>query len=269
MAFSDSFLAFMTATLPVCRHPLAARCALFTPVLAALALTTGTASQAQTHACELLKSSLAARMPPAIHGYSMEALPASTPVPPGSKVIGNCEAGAYKVVYRRFSSPAEAASAAGAQAAGATPELPAAPAPRVPPRPPATASAAATPQRALPAASAAPTSEPASAPVPAPRAKFIPPTPTVAVISAATVASEPAVGREHLTPPPESSPASPQAAPALPPDATLPDHPGFLASNWPWLAAVLLLPLIAALWAWFSHHRAYDAAGLPRGPKLN
>jgi hypothetical protein len=55
----------------------------------------------------------------------------------------------------------------------------------------------------------------------------------------------------------------------------LPEGPGLIATttdtlveHWPWTLAAILLPLVAWGWSWFSHRRVYDAAGLPRGPKL-
>ena len=58
-------------------------------------------AQAQTP-CDQLKSVLAARIDAAgARGYSLEAVPAGTPVPPGAKVIGTCEGGASKILYRR------------------------------------------------------------------------------------------------------------------------------------------------------------------------
>ena len=42
----------------------------------------------------------------------------------------------------------------------------------------------------------------------------------------------------------------------------------FMAENWRWIVALVLLPITGWLWAWFMHRRAYDEAGLPRGPKL-
>jgi hypothetical protein len=44
--------------------------------------------------------------------------------------------------------------------------------------------------------------------------------------------------------------------------------PRLMGGLWPWVVALLLLPLAAWGWAWFSHRRAFDAAGLPRGPRL-
>ena len=42
----------------------------------------------------------------------------------------------------------------------------------------------------------------------------------------------------------------------------------FMAAHWPWIGALLLLPVAAWLWAWRTHRSAYDEAGLPRGPRL-
>jgi hypothetical protein len=42
----------------------------------------------------------------------------------------------------------------------------------------------------------------------------------------------------------------------------------FLGRHWHWLAALALLMLGGSLWAWLAHRSAYDAAGLPRGPKI-
>ncbi|HJV95131.1 MAG TPA: DUF1161 domain-containing protein, partial [Albitalea sp.] len=50
-------------------------------------------AQAQTSACDQLKDTLAARIEATgVRGYSLEAVPAATPVPSGAKVIGTCEA---------------------------------------------------------------------------------------------------------------------------------------------------------------------------------
>jgi hypothetical protein len=58
-------------------------------------------AQAQTP-CDQLKAVLAARIDAAgARGYSLEAVPAGTPVPAGAKVIGTCEGGASKILYRR------------------------------------------------------------------------------------------------------------------------------------------------------------------------
>lgn len=38
--------------------------------------------------------------------------------------------------------------------------------------------------------------------------------------------------------------------------------------HWPWLLLLALLPLAAWLYSRWAYHRAYDEAGLPRGPRL-
>lgn len=69
--------------------------------------------------------------------------------------------------------------------------------------------------------------------------------------------------RAAVPPPPPPEPAAPVAEPTAPrtDDAWL--------RYAPWLLAPLLVLLAGALWAWIAHHRAYDAAGLPRGPRLD
>lgn len=67
-------------------------------------------------ACEQFKATLAARIDPGIRNFSMEAVPADAPVPPGAKVIGTCEGGAQKILFRRTAGPAAAAPDASAAA---------------------------------------------------------------------------------------------------------------------------------------------------------
>jgi hypothetical protein len=87
-------------------------------------------------------------------------------------------------------------------------------------------------------------------------------------------------------PEPAASPVAmaPAVAPALPDTRDeplmrdpppLPEGPGLIATttdtlveHWPWTLAAILLPLVAWGWSWLLHRRVYDAAGLPRGPKL-
>ncbi len=62
-------------------------------------------ANAQSSACDQLKGTLAARIEASgVRDYNFEIVPASTQVPPGARVIGSCEAGRYKVLYRRGSS---------------------------------------------------------------------------------------------------------------------------------------------------------------------
>lgn len=72
-------------------------------------------AKAQSNACDQLKGTLAARIEGSgVRDYALEAVPASTPVPPDVRAIGTCEAGRYKILYRRGigkpSSPAAAAA---------------------------------------------------------------------------------------------------------------------------------------------------------------
>ena len=67
-------------------------------------------------------------------------------------------------------------------------------------------------------------------------------------------------------------PCAPASAPVhdavAPQPASADAEPGFIATYWPWIFALLALPLAGWLWAWHAHRSAYDEAGLPRGPKL-
>jgi hypothetical protein len=244
----------------------------------AASLCFATTAQAQSHSCELLKQTLAARIPPEIKGYSMEDVPARTPVPAGGKVIGTCEGGARKVVYRRFGGPPLVAADGTAPPASAAAPAPAKPpvaaAPPPPPRPvaasapapkppPAPASAAVRapvppPAKPLPtAASAAPAPKPAPAAAPA-----APPVPTKVTTATVTPSATPSV-------PPLLMPPAGRTEPALAASATeAPDEEGFLSAYGPWLLLLLAMPSLAWLWAWVSHRLAYDSAGLPRGPRL-
>jgi len=97
---------------------------------AAAMLLMGEAS-AQSNACDQLKGVLAARIEASgVRGYSLETVPASTPVPPDARAIGTCEAGRHKVLYRRgdikpaTSAPVETARPAPAPALVAAPPEP-------------------------------------------------------------------------------------------------------------------------------------------------
>jgi Protein of unknown function (DUF1161) len=57
---------------------------------------------AQANPCDQLKGVLAARLDASgVRGYTLETVPAGARVPPGVKVIGTCQGGASKILYRR------------------------------------------------------------------------------------------------------------------------------------------------------------------------
>lgn len=91
---------------------------------------------------------------------------------------------------------------------------------------------------------------PASQPVAEERAK------------AETLAPAPARAKKSE---PTPAPVVPMAAKPAEPAAS---GPGFLSRNWKWVAGGLVLVFAALAWAWVTHRRDYDEAGLPRGPKL-
>ncbi len=211
-------------------------------------------AQAQGSACEQLKATLAARIEATgVRGYSLEAVPASTPVPAGAKVIGNCEGGERKMLYRRFG---------GASAAASAPAVAQEPPPK---------------RQTAPARVDVPVAVAASVPVPAPK-----PAPVQAVAPEPAKA-EPVASKEiepvrvvESAPPPPPPPPPPAASAVL----AVPVEPGvegptllqrasaFAVGYWPWLLALFLVPLGVVGWAWRAHHLAYDKNGLPRGPRL-
>lgn len=232
----------------------------FAPWLCGAALGWAAAASAQSPACDQFKEAVATRIPPEVRG-ALETVPAATPVPPGAKVVGTCDGGAFKILhYRRGLTPqgATAASAPGATnstspASPASAASAVAVAPRVAARASAPAAAASRPEPAKPVAAKLP--EPVKPVAPKP------PEP-----AASPVAMAPAV-----------APALPDTRdePLMRDPPPLPEGPGLIATttdtlveHWPWTLAAILLPLVAWGWSWFLHRRVYDAAGLPRGPKL-
>lgn len=183
--------------------------------------------------CEQFKTVLVGRMDPSIRGYSMEAMPANATVPTGGKVIGTCDGGATKIVYYRFGAPTPSASSA---------------------------PVATQPVRTVASAT------PVPAPTVAVPAVVAPPVPTAPSTPVQAAPTKPAV---ELTAPANTAPA--QVAAETPTEASTSvsvQIAEFMAGKWQWLLAFLALALSAAAWAWWMHHNAYDAAGLPRGPKL-
>jgi Protein of unknown function (DUF1161) len=213
-------------------------------------------AQAQTPSCDDFKAVLAARFESkGVRGYSMQVVPAATPVPSGASVIGSCESGAYKVLYRRWGEAAAASVASAPRAKTVAPDAPArqassAPIERAP--------------RALRASLPAPTLQTGARAVDAASSGQGPsrePAPTPAVtaseVAAARTAAQSVVVQQ----------ASPQADEGRGSEAPLARRVlDFAVAHWPWFAALLLLLAVARIWrAFFS---PYDKDGLPRGPRL-
>ena len=201
------------------------------------------AALAQANACDQLKATLAARIEATgVRGYSLETVPAATPVPAGAKAIGNCEGGERKVLYRRWGG-----ASASAPAAIVAPEPPSKrPPPVVRPNVPAPVASLPAPTR-VPAPAPAATPDPAKAPVA--RASQVDGVPKADPVVAPAVPTLPSESLDEKTPLPRQVSE-------------------FASANWRWLLALLLVPLAALGWAWRAHHLAYDKNGLPRGPRL-
>lgn len=200
-----------------------------------LLLTAGTLAQAASAGCERFKATLAERLPDP-STYTLDAVPAATPLPKGAKVVGNCDGNTVKIIFRRGKqAPIEGTS----DVAVASPTPAPAPVVAVVP-PPAPVQAPPPPPPPPPPPKPAPPPEPA----PAPR--------VVAV--------------EAPAPQPIEVAASEPAPTADAVDDTTSWTEG-VAAHWPWLT-LGLVPLL--LWgvARVQHRRHYDAAGLPRGPRL-
>jgi len=242
---------------------IAARCCMLTAwVIASTFAARG--AQAQTAACDQLKGDLAARIDASgARGYALDSVPAGTPVPPGAKAIGTCEAGKYKILYRRWggATPPAAGLASAPKPASV---LPAAEVPDGQTRRPPIAPGG----RAGRPVSA---SAPGAGPPPVPRADE--PAPVVQTPdrnpdkTPGGAAGDAGIARA-------SDPAVAQTA-QMKPDANVVAKVSlagraadFLTEHWPWFLALALLPLAGWLWAWLAYRRAYDAAGLPRGPRL-
>jgi hypothetical protein len=215
-------------------------------------------AQAQSSGCDQFKDAVATRIPADALG-ALETVPASTPVPPGAKVVGTCDGGAFKILhYRRGLTPpvAGAASAAGGVTAASAASAVSV-APRVAARASAPAAAASRPEPAKPP-------EPMK-PVAVKPVAVKPPEPVASPVTLAPVASP-------ATPAATDTRDEPLMRDPPPP---APDGPGLIATttdalieHWPWTLAAVLLPLLAWGWSWITHRQVYDAAGLPRGPKL-
>jgi hypothetical protein len=199
-------------------------------MLQAASMLLAAGAQAQTNACDQLKGVLAARIDASgVRGYTLETVPAGTPVPPGAKAIGTCEAGASKILYRRWG--AARPSSDGPDAA----------------RPASAAQAIVVPKeqtrrsRPVPASALSPTPQPVASEVEAVRAV------------------------DRAVAQPQQVPLDKVAVAKVPLARQASE---FMAENWRWIGALVFLPIAGWIWAWRAHRSAYDAAGLPRGPKL-
>ncbi|MEP7295929.1 MAG: hypothetical protein ABI702_07050 [Burkholderiales bacterium] len=92
-------------------------------------------AQAQTPACEQFKGVLAARMRLDAERFTLEAVPASTALPAGTRIAGTCGGGAYKIVQVRKGETVPEASAAVRPAAASAPAPASRPAPTAASRP--------------------------------------------------------------------------------------------------------------------------------------
>jgi len=231
----------------------------------AAGLLVATLSQAQSNACETLKATLAARIESTgVRGYAMEVVPGRAPLPSGAKVIGNCDGGAFKVVYWRWAS-----------ARKATPVVEEVKAP------------APAPALAVTSVVPPPLAAPAPAHAPAPEPVVVPKEPVAAAPMVPIAASTATVSTPVITPPVVSTTtASADSSRTIDDRAAIPTSPeptqaqgsdaqpftrqatAFVNSHWQWMTALLLVPLALWFWAWRAHRKAYDEAGLPRGPKL-
>ena len=246
-----------------CQHRLAAGCCVLA-VLQAASLFLADGAQAQTHACDLLKGVLAARIDASgVRGYTLEAVPAGSPVPPDANAIGTCEAGKNKILYRRWGatqpSPGVAGSAEPASAAQAI-GVPDAQTRRSP---------SVQGDRALRPV------VPASAPSPTPRPVSRSNGPASAVpapghgLEESLGGSAGAVEAVRAIDMAVAQPAQVQLDKNIVVKVPLARQASeFMAENWRWIWALVLLPVAGWIWVWRVNRSAYDEAGLPRGPKL-
>lgn len=219
-----------SASADVLRHALAVASLLFAG-----------GAQAQTPACDQLKTTLAGRIDPSIRGFTLETVRGDAPVPPGAKVIGTCEVNAYKILFRRGGDTRPAPFAGSASTPAPAPAPKPVPAPVPPPPPP-------------------PVAKPAPAPASLPSVALAPaPKPEPEKVSANDV-----VALRAEAPP---APAPLDAAPAAAAEPA-PQGAGFFARHWRWIVPLVSVPLLIWAWLWYVRRRDYDEAGLPRGPRL-
>ncbi|GEM_PF-1654285 len=241
-------------------HQIAKRAILATVPVASMLLARG--AYAQASACDQLKLALTARIDPSIRGYTLEIMPAGVPVPSGAKVIGTCEGGARRILFRRWGATPSPANASTAVEPASAPQATAAPAQTTrrmadtqgnrAAQPAATSVSSSMPRLGSP-------SNEAGSSVPTPIAE---PHESAAGAGGGEVAR--AIDRVAVQ---ATQPQRDNSAVANVPLAQRAS--GFLGRYWQWMAALVLVPLAVSLRAWLAYRSAYDEAGLPRGPKLN
>jgi hypothetical protein len=66
-------------------------------------LLTATGAQAQPKSCDQLKTEIAARIRASgVNGFALSVVPSEEAVPAGAEVVGDCESGTKKILYRRL-----------------------------------------------------------------------------------------------------------------------------------------------------------------------
>jgi hypothetical protein len=220
-------------------------------------------AQAQVNPCDQLKGVLAAGIDAAgVRGYTLETVPAGTPVPPDAKAIGTCEAGASKILYRRWGATRPSTGGAGAAGPASAPQV------IVVPDEQTRRSTGVQGDRAL---------RPVTATAPSPTLRPISRS-NGAASAVATPGHEPEkspggsaseVQSVRAIDPAVAQPAQAPLAKTLADKVPLTRQASeFMAENWRWIWALFLLPIAGWIWVWRVHRSAYDEAGLPRGPKL-
>ena len=196
-------------------------------------------AEAQVNPCDQLKGVLAARIDASgVRGYTLETVPAGTPVPPDAKAIGTCGAGASKILYRRVGATRPSSDGPDAARPASTPQA------IVVPNEPAASATSPTPRRV------SRSNEAASAVAPPPG-------------NASEV--ETVRGVDRAVAQPEQIPLDKTAVAKVPLALQASE---FMAEHWRWIGALVFALIAASIWVWQAHRSAYDETGLPRGPRL-
>ena len=228
-------------------HPLTAIAAAAVACVASLLLAPQT--HAQSSACEQLKAKLSARIESSIRSFTLEAVTAGTPLPPGAKAIGTCDGGAYKILLLRSGSASSVAATAR-------------PLPIANPAPAASSVVPVQVQAKVQVQAQVQMHAPES---PSPRASA--PESDVDARTSTAVRAVKAIPAAPAAPSALTSSTASEAAQTngLPLSNRAPE---LVRQYWHVCAAIVLTLLAATVWAWLRHRRSLDTAGLPRGPKI-